>query len=1486
MKKSFFLLIAILLSNNNYGQNIKTSPLFGLGKNQQVKSGSASSELSILEMKESSDLFYEKVNPKKKGSGYKPINRFLDYWKYFTDQNGKTHSGDYLYQVFKNKIAQENPVNSTANWSNLGPKDLTYYNETNAIGRINAICVDPLDSNIWYVGAPSGGLWKSTDSGNNWIPIMDDLPQLGVSGIAINYENTEIIYAATGDDDAGASYSIGVMKSSDGGNSWQETGLTTLDPDGNQTYALNEIFIHPNNPEIIFVAGESGFFKSTDGANTFLKASFEGNYSKTITDFRLHPNNPEIIYAVSNDGFYKSIDGGLNFSSITSDVLPSEFSRAVIGVSEAEPSIVYFLVADTRENNYQYLGLYRSTDEAASFTKTDNTSNIFEANQAWYDLAIAIDPNDSDVIYTGELNMWKSSDGGQTFNKLNHWSTKDEAFVHADIHTLKFFNNTLFAGTDGGIYSSTDNGQSFTDHSNGLEITQFYRMDASSDSGLKIVGGTQDNAAFIYNQNNWATWAGGDGMDYEFDPTNFNRSFGLIQNGEILYTTNNNGEGQMRYPSDQSGNWITPLTINSEGRVFVGYNSVYEFSSGNWIKKSEDLGSSPIDELEAGINNPNILYAVQENEIFFSENNGEDFRSIATLDNPISDISISFWDDLTIYVATSPILSMKYYFSRSDSPKIYKISIGDPNGDTLVTDITGDLPQDQAFISIVHQPRDPKNSLYLGTSLGVYKTDDSLIEEGKWEDYSTNLPNVAISDLDINVEEEIIVASTYGRGIFSSPVEVNQFEYDLELSYLNTASDIIYRDDFIPEINILNTGTSTLDHVAVTTIINGIERVNNYDINLDPGDNTAIQLSPFDEQIKGLINLEVKVSNDKEVWLENNNKSATIFINQSSSPGKIWDGELASSELITYNDNYSESVWELGNPSGEKLNNVGSGSKAWATNLNGNYSNDLKDYLLSPYYNFHVIENPVLKLKMAFNIELFYDLAYVEYTIDEGRTWNKLGGKNSETNWYNYEYTYDNQYQLGWSGTSNDYLIMQEYVYDFNSNTSVDGIDLTDENRIAFRVVFESDYIEVYEGIVLDDFVIEGINLDLDDDGIRDTEDNCLGISNPEQLDTDQDGLGNSCDTDDDNDGVLDSEDAFPLDATESVDTDGDGIGNVSDTDDDGDGVLDTEDAFPLDATESVDTDEDGIGNNADTDDDGDGVLDTEDAFPLDATETYDADGDGIGDNADDDDDNDQIKDVNDECPNSALGVKVDTKGCEVFALPSNTFTVSVTSATCPDSSNGSITISSSNTDYSYRYAIDDQAPQALTDNTQTISNLSAGIYTVCVTVDGVADYQRCYTIEITEPAPLVASSRIDVSTRNLQLDLSGSEEYQVTLNGKTFLTSEDRLSLNLQPGMNRVEVATALDCQGVYFEEIFVSEEVKVYPNPTSGPLQLFVAGSDKEVTLSITSLSGSVIKKETLSVPTNRIIETTLGNVPEGLYLITLNGTTVKTTHKVIKE
>jgi len=170
--------------------------------------------------------------------------------------------------------------------------------------------------------------------------------------------------------------------------------------------------------------------------------------------------------------------------------------------------------------------------------------------------------------------------------------------------------------------------------------------------------------------------------------------------------------------------------------------------------------------------------------------------------------------------------------------------------------------------------------------------------------------------------------------------------------------------------------------------------------------------------------------------------------------------------------------------------------------------------------------------------------------------------------------------------------------------------------------------------------------VDTDSDGIGDNADNCSNTSNADQLNSDDDSLGNACDTDDDNDGVADTSDAFPLDAAEAVDTDSDGIGNNADTDDDGDGVSDTLDVFPLDSSETIDTDLDGIGNNADTDDDGDNVPDSSDAFPLNASEWADTDLDGIGNNADTDDDGDGVADDSDAFPlDVAESVDTDSDG-------------------------------------------------------------------------------------------------------------------------------------------------------------------------------------------------------------------------------------------------
>jgi len=417
-----------------------------------------------------------------------------------------------------------------------------------------------------------------------------------------------------------------------------------------------------------------------------------------------------------------------------------------------------------------------------------------------------------------------------------------------------------------------------------------------------------------------------------------------------------------------------------------------------------------------------------------------------------------------------------------------------------------------------------------------------------------------------------------------------------------------------------------------------------------------------------------------------------------------------------------------------------------------------------------------------------------------------------------------------------------------------------------------------------------GNNADEDDDndGVSDIEDP-FQLDKDEWIDTDADGIGNNADEDDDNDGVSDAEDSFPLDKDEWIDTDADGIGNNADEDDDNDGVSDTEDPFPLDKDEWIDTDADGIGNNADEDDDNDGVSDAEDSFPLDKDEWIDTDADGIGNNADEDDDNDGVLDIFDQCPNTTLGVNVDANGCEIFLLPANNFSVSVTSSTCVGSQNGSLSISAQNQEYSYTASISGQSSLILNASNNfeaSISGLGTGNYDVCFTVAGVESYNQCFSVTVSEPAPLSTSAKIDLANRSVDLSLKGSTSYNIILSGAVIKTTASNLSLDLKPGMNYLSISTDLDCQGTYFEEIFVSEDVLAYPNPTDGMVQLYIGGSDDTVTLNIYDINSQNIISKSFEVSSSRVIETDISRFKTGIYFFVLDGKTIKTTHKIIKN
>ncbi len=756
MKKLLFL-FALLTVSFSEAQFNDSAPWM---KNLNVSSKSSNATKtsnktnSLYEISDAFNNYWKHKDQNLKGSGYKPFKRWESYWEYFVDKDGNLPTATQLWQTWVNKQNSKIIPNPTSNWTPLGPLSHTVSpGNLPGQGRVNAIAVDPNNTNIWYVGTPAGGIWKSTDAGTTWANLFDEFPQIGVPGIAIDPNNSNIIYITTGDDDAGDSFGVGVFKSIDGGSTWNATGLNPT----NSPSSMNEIYIDPTNSTILWVATNRGVYKSIDSGTTWIK-----KLNQNIKDLKIKPGNSNILYAVTSDSYYKSTDAGDTFTKITSN-LPSTSGRLVLAVTKANPEYIYILSSKTTTDDYTYQGIYKSTDSGATFSKTSNTTNILESSQAWFDLAFEASPTNANELYVGCLNIWKSSNGGNTFTKVNDWRQNNNKYTHADIHTLRYFGNTLFACTDGGIYSSTDKGNTFTDKTEGLAISQFYRISVSTKDSNKMIGGLQDNGGHVRHNGQWTNYHGGDGMDNVINPINDNLIYGFTQNGGSLNISANSGAtliASVSAPSvngeEISGKWITPLAIDRNGEVYAGYNALYKLDGNRWVKKSTANFSDNAIDVEIDPIEPQNIYVADSNKLLKSTDSGVTFTNVSSFTTNINEIEVNNLNNNIIYVSTA-VQGQRGIFKSID-------------GGQNFTNITLNLPVDQPYFTIVHQGRHTKNPIYVGTNLGIYRLDDTLTE---WEEYDIGLPNTSIRDLDISFEQGKITAATFGRGIW-------QFQYLLK----------------------------------------------------------------------------------------------------------------------------------------------------------------------------------------------------------------------------------------------------------------------------------------------------------------------------------------------------------------------------------------------------------------------------------------------------------------------------------------------------------------------------------------------------------------------------------------------------------------------------------------------------------------------------------------------------------------------------------
>ena len=644
-----------------------------------------------------------------------------------------------------------------SNWVSVGPSFIQ-----SGTGRVMAINFDPNKPSIIYAGTPAGGLWKFDPSSNSWQTLTDGLSSLGVSDIAINPQTSNQIFILTGD---GFPFTaslvvntIGVMKSNDGGATWANTGLTS----GSFTRG-RRLLMDPINTNVLLAATNVGIYRTTDGgANWSLVQS--GNFF----DCQFKPSDNNVVYASTASQFWRSTDNGATWNQITSGLPtptctsynpPDNANIARIAVSANKNDYVYILF-----DCQGYIVIHLSTNSGVDFGPnrfTNPPSPPWVLSNQTFNFAFGADPKDANVLFAGgaQLNyLFKSTDGGTT------WNQTPAGIVHPDFSTIKFNGDSIYVGTDGGIYKSTDGANTFTDLTAGMTITQIWNICGTpQDSNLFYFGSQDDGSSkFLDSSHLNKKVFGGDGGGCLIDYTNVNSAYG--EQGANIWETTDGGNTTNTITPPVSGSppgAALAMDPISPQTIYAGYTDIFKTTDGgkSWSKVLNNVGM----QIAIGISasDPKTIYSAEGLKVRKSTDAG------------------STWTNITGSLPVGPLSINSLAVSSTDSQKLWiTLTGGSPNkvfqsknGGGTWNDVTGSLPN--ITFNRIASEGSHVDSLYLGTDKGVYYRDNKL---GDWTAFSNGLPKLNVNDFYINVAARKIAAATFGRGIWTSNLYLQSYQ--------------------------------------------------------------------------------------------------------------------------------------------------------------------------------------------------------------------------------------------------------------------------------------------------------------------------------------------------------------------------------------------------------------------------------------------------------------------------------------------------------------------------------------------------------------------------------------------------------------------------------------------------------------------------------------------------------------------------------------
>lgn len=713
-------------------------------------------------------------------------------------------------QVYANEldVANRAPDAILASWTELGPGNIG--------GRTRAMVIDPTTPNTMYAAGVGGGVWKSTNGAASWAPVSDTMANIAVTSLAMDPTNSSILYAGTGEGsfNVDAIRGAGIFKTTHGGGSWTQLASTT----GSNFFFVNDVIVAPSNSQVVVAATNNGIFVSSNGGDSFTQRSTEARCMDlavttiTGTDTWLAAcgnfSQGKVLRSTDTVSWPQTLgtapaDAGLGRLAVA---IRGTRAYAIGSSRVAGPDVTGDGNGDYRDQLHAF---YRSDDGGGTWTATVRNTDAHRGNtmllsgyfscttlvpgigQGWYDITVAIDPADSNIVWVGGVNVFRSDDGGSS------WGRADPA--HPDHHSFVFhpqFNGTsnqiLYNTQDGGIYR-TNNARaavailpattgsncspanpvvSWTSVNNQYAVTQFYHGTAYPD-GTSYLAGAQDNGTSrgtdAAGPNAWTNLTCGDGGYTGVDPTNANVLYAGCQNVDIRKSSNGGGS----WPSADSGistaestAFIPPFQMdpNNSQRLWFGGSRAWRTDNAatNWTAASAlfNSGNDDVTAIAVATGNSNL--------VLMAGNSGS--NRIYRTTTGTTDTSASAWTSTAVggYVAAlafAPSNSNIAYaaIATFGATHVLKSIDGGSTWSAAAGSGGGALPDVPALAVVVH-PTDP-NRVWVGTDVGVFVSQDG---GANWAAEITSFPNVSTEWLQIigTGNSAQLFAFTHGRGAF------------------------------------------------------------------------------------------------------------------------------------------------------------------------------------------------------------------------------------------------------------------------------------------------------------------------------------------------------------------------------------------------------------------------------------------------------------------------------------------------------------------------------------------------------------------------------------------------------------------------------------------------------------------------------------------------------------------------------------------------